>query len=107
MNTFHKHVLVKDYDIGLTVSKEYHLNCITAEREIVYSEGYLCKVGKDSSLDDRIEIYTRYSEKVTQMEQTNAKLEQVNKDGMALQNEEMELMRRKYAFEGRISAIQQ
>jgi hypothetical protein len=37
MNSFHKHVLVKDYDLGLTVSKQYHLNCITADREIVYS----------------------------------------------------------------------
>jgi hypothetical protein len=68
MNTFHKHVLVKDYDLGLTVSKEFHLNCITADREIVYSEGYLCKVGKDGNIDDRIEVYTRYAEKIVQME---------------------------------------
>jgi hypothetical protein len=31
----------------------------------------------------------------------------VNKDGMILQNEEMELMRKKYGIEGKMSAIQQ
>lgn len=37
INTFNSHILVKDYDIGLKVSKEFHLNCITADKEIVYS----------------------------------------------------------------------
>lgn len=45
-NTFNRHMLVKDYELGLSVSKEYHLNCITADKEIIYSDGYLCKLGK-------------------------------------------------------------
>lgn len=40
-------MLVKSYDLGLDVSKKFHINCITADKEIVYSEGYFCKVGKD------------------------------------------------------------
>ncbi len=31
-NTFGGHLLVKDYDIGLRVSKEFHMNCITADK---------------------------------------------------------------------------
>ena len=54
VNTFSNHVLVKDYELGLKISKEYFLNCITADKEVVYSEGYLCKVGKDTNVDDRL-----------------------------------------------------
>ncbi len=61
MNTFSSHFLVTDYDTGLKVSKEFHLNCITADKEIVYSEGYLCKVGKDMNVDDRLELYYKYA----------------------------------------------
>ena len=37
IDTFSSYVLVKDYESGLKISKEYHLSCITAEKEIVYS----------------------------------------------------------------------
>ena len=37
INTFGGHVLVKDYELGLKISKEYHLNCITVDKEIIYS----------------------------------------------------------------------
>ena len=46
-NTFNNYVLVKSYEDALDVSKKYGINCITAEKEVVYSEGYLCKLGKD------------------------------------------------------------
>ncbi len=38
-------ILVKDYDLALHYAKESKLNCITPNREIVYSGGYLTKVG--------------------------------------------------------------
>jgi hypothetical protein len=45
-NTFAKYMLVEDYATALKVSKEYNLNCITADREIVYADAYMCKVGR-------------------------------------------------------------
>ena len=36
-NTFGKYVLVENYELALEVSKRYSINCITGEREVVYS----------------------------------------------------------------------
>ena len=64
-------MLVKDYDLGLKISKEYFLNCITVEKEVVYSEGYLCKVGKDTNVDDKLELYYKYAVKNDQVQATS------------------------------------
>lgn len=56
-------MLVKSYELALDISKRYHLNCITGDREVVYSEGYFCKVGRDEAVDDRIELYYKLMEK--------------------------------------------
>lgn len=40
-----KYILVKDYDLALHYAKENKLNCVTPNREIVYSGGFLTKVG--------------------------------------------------------------
>jgi chromosome segregation ATPase len=60
-NTFGKYMLVKSYELALDISKRYHLNCITADREVVYSEGYFCKVGRDEASEDRIELYYKHA----------------------------------------------
>lgn len=36
-NTFGKYVLVESYELALDISKRYSINCITGEREVVYS----------------------------------------------------------------------
>ena len=66
-------MLVSEYDLGLKVSKEYHLNCITSDKEIVYSEGFLCKVGKDTSIDDKLELYFKYEEKSKELLKATSK----------------------------------
>jgi len=43
--------LVEDYTTALKVSKEYNLNCITAEKEVVYADAYMCKVGREESYE--------------------------------------------------------
>ena len=44
-NIFSKVVLVRNYDEGMTVAKDHNLTCITGELEIVYSGGFLTRVG--------------------------------------------------------------
>lgn len=44
-------MLVEDYQTGLKISKEYHLNCITADSEIIYADAFLCKVGREESYE--------------------------------------------------------
>jgi hypothetical protein len=46
-NILCKYMLVKDYSTALTLAKEYHSNCITADQEIVYADAYLCRVGRE------------------------------------------------------------
>ena len=95
VSTFNSHVLVKDYSLGLEVSKKYFVNCITADKEIVYSEGYHCKVGKDINVDDRLESFLNYSEKNHDLQEASKNLEEVSKKANSLKNGEMELMKQK------------
>lgn len=46
-NILCKYMLVRDYTVALALAKEYHVNCITAEQEIVYADAYLCRVGRE------------------------------------------------------------
>lgn len=40
-----RYIVVKDFDIALKYAKEFKLNCITADKDIVFSEAFLTKVG--------------------------------------------------------------
>lgn len=62
-NAFSKYMVVKTYGTGLRISKEYHLNCVTFDREIVYSDGYLCKIGKEVVVEGKLEVYQKYHSK--------------------------------------------
>lgn len=57
-------------------------------------------MGKDINIDDRIEVYLKYAEKATQSEDARIHLERTTSEIMRLQNEEMEIMRKKYKYEG-------
>ena len=84
------------------MSKEYFLNCITAEREIVYSEGYLCKVGKDNNIDDRMESYSKYAEKKQQLEDSSRNYDRVSKTVTKLQTEELQILKNKVIVEAEL-----
>ena len=44
--------------------QQYFLNAITADRETIYAEGFLCKVGKEKQYkQNRIEVYYQFMEK--------------------------------------------
>ena len=93
MDTFSSYVLVKDYDAGLKISKQYHVNCITAEKEVIYAQSYLCKVGKDPNIDDKLELYNKYAERKYQFEQSSNNLENICKIVNDLQTVELQLMK--------------
>lgn len=43
---------MKDYTTALDFAKQYHLNCITTDQEIVYADAYLCRVGKEEHITE-------------------------------------------------------
>lgn len=98
-------MLVKSYELGLDVSKRYHFNCITADKEIVYSEGYFCKVGKDESVDDRIEVYYKFIEKDSEIARAKDRLDSSSKELLALQNIELDLTKKKVGLENDLAAV--
>ncbi len=88
-NTFGKYLLVETYELGLEVSKRYHLNCITGDREVVYSEGYFCKVGRDETQEDRLELYFRHADKERLIVEAQTRLNESGKQLQVLQNVEL------------------
>ena len=74
-NTFNNYALVKTYDSALEISKKYSLNCITSEKEIIYAEGYLCKLGKeDVHHESKLEVFRKCKEKKLMLEEKEKKL---------------------------------
>jgi methyl coenzyme M reductase subunit D len=94
--------MVSDYELGLKVSKEYFMNCITYDKELVYSEGYLCKVGKDTNVDDRLELYYKYAEKTEKWNEALKGMADKSAIVSKLQNDEMELMKKRVVLESEI-----
>jgi septum formation topological specificity factor MinE len=65
-NILCKYMLVKDYSVALTYAKEYHINCITAEQEIVYADAFLCRVGREEhTAESRLLAYQKLFRKKT------------------------------------------
>lgn len=91
--------------MALDVSKRYHLNCITGDREVVYSEGYFCKVGRDEAQEDRLELYFRLADKEKLISDAQAKLTESGKQLQVLQNVELELSKRRVALEADSATI--
>lgn len=71
----------------------------------MYSEGYFCKVGKDESVDDRIEVYYKYIEKDSEIARAKDKLESSTKELLALQNIELDLTKKKVGLENESTAV--
>jgi len=82
------------------------MNCITADKEVVYSEGYLCKVGKDTNVDDKLELYYKYAEKNDQLQSTKRKLQTIFKEVNKFQNREMELSKDKVITESEVRNLE-
>jgi len=82
------------------------MNCITADKEVVYSEGYLCKVGKDTNVDDKLELYYKYAEKNDQLQITKRKLQTISKEVNKFQNREMELSKDKVITESEVRNLE-
>lgn len=104
-NSFGKYLLVESYELALDVSKRYHLNCITGDRELVYSEGCFCKVGRDEAQEDRLELYYSHAHKENLIANAQARLAESGKQLQALQNVELELNKKKVALEGDAAAV--
>ena len=78
-NTFCRYMVTDSYETGLKISKESHLNCITMDREVIYSEGYLCKLGGEEKLkESAIEIFEKYYKKLGQISERVYQLFEIN-----------------------------
>lgn len=93
-NTFCRHVVTDSYETALKISKEYHLTCVTSEAEIVYSEGYLCKVGHEEKFNDpKLVTFQKYYHKLEQESNKLRDIEVLNRELVRLQNAELEISR--------------
>jgi chromosome segregation ATPase len=45
-NIFSKVVMVTNYPLAMQVAKEYNLNCITPDHQIVYAGAFITQVGQ-------------------------------------------------------------
>ena len=57
----------KDFDLALKYSAMYKLDCITGDGEIVYSGGFLTKVGFYDFSKERISNYIRWKSKFVEI----------------------------------------
>ena len=89
-NTFAKYALVEDYSTALKVSKEYNLNCITGDREIVYADAYMCKVGREETFDKgKIEQFESLQILTHELLSKKASLTLIEMKEVELQNQEI------------------
>lgn len=90
---FGKALLVKNYDLALKFSQEYKLNCVTAKGEIVYSQGYLTKVGFCEAAPEKLNLYLKYQSIEAALQSQNDTLEFERKKTNQLHSSEISLLR--------------
>lgn len=90
---FGKALMVKNYDLALKFSKDFQLNCVTVKGEVVYSEGYLTKLGFCDSNSDKISIYLSYKAKKMETEEKTFLLEEERKKTNEFHSKDIAILR--------------
>lgn len=88
-NAFGGHVLVKDYELGLKVSKEYNLTCITPDREVVNPGAFYSKIGKTPTFEDRLDTYQAYTTKKMAITEAKQRMQTAAKEKSGLMNDSL------------------
>jgi hypothetical protein len=59
---FSRVIITKTYEMALVFAKEFHLECISHNKEVVYAGGYLTKVGFTNEKDAKDNVISMYKE---------------------------------------------
>jgi structural maintenance of chromosome 3 (chondroitin sulfate proteoglycan 6) len=90
---FGKNLLVKNYEIGMRYAKQFHMNCITPENEIIYADAFVTKVGYYDYKKQRLNLYEQLLENKDKI--ATAELRRKDKEQLKdrLANEETKMLR--------------
>ena len=90
---FGKTVLVRNQDIANKYSKQYKLNCVTPDGQIVYSGGFMVKAGFHDVKKERIRAYYSLLSHKQELNQTEHKLNQLKHQKETLSAQEVQLIK--------------
>jgi len=90
--TFAKALLVKDYKTAIRLAKERGFHCVTIECEIVYSGGFISRVGLYDLRRERISLYNNVTEAKTEVLHIDNRLKELSKERDMLKEDNAEVM---------------
>jgi structural maintenance of chromosome 3 (chondroitin sulfate proteoglycan 6) len=90
---FGKCLLVKNYEIGTRYAKQYHMNCITPENEIIYADAFMTKVGYYDYKRQRLNLYEQLLDNKGKMGLTEERVKEKEVIKSQLSNKETRLLR--------------
>lgn len=90
---FGKSLLVKNYEVGMKVSKQYGLNCVTAENEIIYAGGFVTKVGYYDYKRQRCTIYDQIKENFEKLRISSESKTKLETERQSISNMETKILR--------------
>ena len=90
---FGKTLIVKSYDIGVKFAKETKMNCITPDNEVIYSGGFVTKVGYYDFKRERSGLYNDVIENKKLISVMESEKKNFDERRFFLQNSETKLLR--------------
>ena len=95
-------MLVESYEVGLRICKNCSITCITPESEVVNAGGFYSKLGKPSSIDDRLESYYNYQQKQTIIDKATQRITESSRVRDELMTTGLTLSKEKIEYDGRV-----
>jgi len=80
---FGKTLLVKNYETGLNLAKQFNMNCITRDNEVIYAGAILTKIGRYDPQRQRLNYYEQINAnflKSTELTELKEQFEKMNID---------------------------
>lgn len=84
-----KNILVSDLETALMYASDYKLNCVTGQGEIVYSGGFLTKLGYYDNNSDMIQSYKNFQKCFQDFSNIESKIVNYNNILQKLNDEEL------------------
>ena len=95
---FGKSLLVKNYEVGLKLAKQFNMNCVTPENEIIYSGAFVTKVGYYDYRRQRVNLYEQLNENSNRLILLNQNKLQLEEQRGKLSNMETRILRESQAI---------
>ena len=86
-------MLVRNYETGMKLAKQFHMTCVTSDNEIIQGGGYLAKMGMYNYNRQRDGLYEKFTESNENLNILNIKIEDLNKSKKNLLDRETQIIR--------------